>query len=100
MRTKYEGIRPAVGYPSLPDHSEKKTLFRLLDVEKNTGISLTENYSMYPGASVSALIFGHPDSKYFNITKISKDQVEDYAKRKNVSIDEVERNLAHNLNYK
>ena len=100
LRTKYEGIRPAVGYPSLPDHSEKKTLFRLLDVEKNTGISLTENYSMYPGASVSALIFGHPDSKYFNITKISKDQVEDYAKRKNVSIDEVERNLAHNLNYK
>lgn len=100
LRTKYEGIRPAIGYPSLPDHSEKKTLFSLLDVEKNTGISLTENFAMAPGASVSGIIFGHQDAKYFNITKVSKDQVEDYAKRKGMSIEEIEKNLAHNLNYK
>ena len=100
LRTKYEGIRPAIGYPSLPDHSEKATLFRLLEVEKNTGITLTENFAMAPGASVSGIIFGHTDAKYFNITKVSLDQVEDYAKRKGVSIEEVERNLAHNLNYK
>lgn len=100
LRTKYDGIRPAIGYPSLPDHSEKKTLFRLLDVEKNTGITLTENYSMAPGASVSGIIYGHKDAKYFNITKVSKDQVEDYAQRKGVSIEDIEKNLAHNLNYK
>ena len=100
LRSKYKGIRPAVGYPSLPDHSEKKTLFKLLDVEKNTGITLTENFAMAPGASVSGLIFGHEDAKYFNITKLCRDQVEDYAKRKGMSIEEIEKNLAHNLSYK
>ncbi len=97
---KYQGIRPAHGYPACPDHSEKDTLFKLMDVTKNAGISLTENYSMYPGASVSGLLFSHPQSKYFYVGKISKDQALDYAKRKNVSIETVEKWLASNLNYK
>ena len=97
---KYQGIRPAHGYPACLDHSEKDTLFKLMDVTKNAGISLTENYSMYPGASVSGLLFAHPQSKYFMVGKISKDQVADYAKRKNVSDDIVEKWLASNLNYK
>ncbi len=97
---KYQGIRPAHGYPACPDHSEKDTLFKLLDVTKNTGISLTENYSMYPAASVSGLMFAHPQSKYFLAGKISGDQAEDYAQRKNVSLETVEKWLASNLNYK
>jgi 5-methyltetrahydrofolate--homocysteine methyltransferase len=97
---KYQGIRPAHGYPACPDHSEKETLFKLLDVTKNTGISLTENYSMYPAASVSGLMFAHPRSKYFLAGKISRDQAEDYAQRKNVSLETVEKWLASNLNYK
>ncbi|UCH14653.1 MAG: methionine synthase, partial [Bacteroidales bacterium] len=97
---KYQGIRPAHGYPACPDHSEKVTLFKLLDATKNAGISLTENYSMYPGASVSGLLFAHPQSKYFPVGKISRDQIIDYAKRKNVSVDTVEKWLASNLNYK
>lgn len=97
---KYQGIRPAHGYPACPDHSEKDTLFKLMDATKNAGISLTENYSMYPGASVSGLLFAHPKSKYFLVGKISKDQVADYAKRKNVSVETVEKWLASNLNYK
>ncbi len=97
---KYQGIRPAHGYPACPDHSEKETLFKLLDATRNTGISLTENYSMYPGASVSGLLFSHPQSKYFFVGKISRDQALDYAKRKNISIGMVEKLLASNINYK
>ncbi len=100
LRMKYEGIRPAIGYPSLPDHSEKKILFDLLNVEENTGVKLTENFAMYPGASVSGLIFGNKDAKYFNLTKLSLDQIEDYADRKGMKVEEVEKLLAHNLNYK
>jgi 5-methyltetrahydrofolate--homocysteine methyltransferase len=100
LRMKYEGIRPAIGYPSLPDHSEKKVLFDLLKVEENTGIELTENYAMYPGASVSGLIFAGERAKYFNLEKLSLDQVEDYAERKAISLEEAERLLGHNLNYK
>ncbi len=97
---KYSGIRPAHGYPACPDHSEKRVLFDLLNAEETTGIKLTENFSMMPAASVSGLIFAHPQSRYFFIDKISPDQVEDYAKRKNVTPSEVERWLASNLNYK
>ncbi len=97
---KYQGIRPAHGYPACPDHSEKETLFSLLEAEKNTGICLTENFSMYPAASVSGLIFAHPESKYFFVGKIGRDQVDDYSKRKDVSTGTVEKWLASNLNYK
>ena len=96
---KYRGIRPAHGYPACPDHSEKQTLFKLLDAEKNAGISLTESFSMVPAASVSALLFSHPESKYFFIGKIGKDQVEDYAGRKQESIERIESWLASDLNY-
>jgi 5-methyltetrahydrofolate--homocysteine methyltransferase len=97
---KYQGIRPAYGYPACPDHSEKETLFRLLDAEKLTGISLTENFSMYPAASVSGLFFAHPESRYFFVGKISVDQAEDYAKRKGTDPQTIEKWLASNLNYK
>ncbi|MBN2610697.1 MAG: methionine synthase [Bacteroidales bacterium] len=96
---KYQGIRPAHGYPACPDHSEKETLFNLLGATKKTGISLTESYSMYPAASVSGLVFAHPQSKYFFVDKISRDQAEDYARRKGVTVDQVEKWLASNLNY-
>ena len=98
FREKYEGIRPAHGYPACPDHSEKETLFRLLECEKY-GISLTENYAMVPAASVSGLIFAHPESRYFFVGKVGKEQVETYAKRKGISIDKAEQLLASNLNY-
>ncbi len=98
FREKYSGIRPAHGYPACPDHSEKEVLFKLLEAEKY-GISLTENYSMVPAASVSGLIIAHPGSKYFFVGKIGKDQVEDYAHRKSLSTSEVELLLASNLNY-
>ncbi len=96
---KYKGIRPAHGYPACPDHSEKLTLFNLLNVEKNAGIKLTESFSMVPAASVSGLIFAYPDSKYFFVDKISKDQIKDYSLRKNVPIETIEIWLASNLNY-
>ena len=96
---KYQGIRPAHGYPACPDHSEKLTLFNLLDAENNAGITLTENFSMYPAASVSGLIFAHPLSKYFYVGKIGRDQVKDYAKRKKADQKTVEKWLASNLNY-
>lgn len=96
---KYKGIRPAHGYPACPDHSEKSVLFDLLKAEK-LGINLTESFSMTPAASVSGLIFSHPQSRYFFIDKISRDQVEDYAKRKGVTPEIVEKWLASNLNYK
>ena len=82
---KYKGIRPAHGYPACPDHSEKETLFQLLDAEKNTGITLTESFSMYPAASVSGLIFAHPQSRYFFVGNISPDQVQDYALQKGIA---------------
>ncbi|QDT02692.1 Methionine synthase [Rubripirellula lacrimiformis] len=96
---KYRGIRPAAGYPACPDHTEKRTLFDLLDAEKNTGIELTSSYAMYPGASVSGLYFGHPESRYFSVDRMTKDQMESYAQRKGLPIKEVERWLASNLAY-
>jgi 5-methyltetrahydrofolate--homocysteine methyltransferase len=95
---EYKGIRPAPGYPACPDHTEKKLLFELLDAGK-VGITLTESYAMYPGAAVSGFYFSHPDSRYFGLGKIEKDQVEDYAKRKGMSVTEVEKWLAPNLAY-
>ncbi len=99
LKEEYQGIRPAPGYPACPEHSEKKTLFDLLEVEKNTGISLTTSFAMYPGASVSGFYFAHPQSKYFAVGKISRDQVTDYAKRKNCSFEQAEKLLNSNLNY-
>ena len=96
---KYRGIRPAPGYPACPDHTEKATLWRLLDVEKNTGIKLTESFAMWPGSSVSGFYFAHPESRYFSVGKIDRDQVADYAARKGMSVSEVERWLAPNLGY-
>ena len=98
LREEYSGIRPAHGYPACPDHSEKAVLFELLDAPSQ-GIRLTENYSMFPAASVSGLIFAHPESRYFFVGKIGRDQVEDYARRKNLSVSQVESLLASNLNY-
>jgi 5-methyltetrahydrofolate--homocysteine methyltransferase len=97
---KYQGIRPAFGYPACPDHSEKGTLFRLLDAENAIGISLTESFMMYPAASVSGLFFAHPESRYFFVGKISPDQAEDYARRKGTDLQTIEKWLASNLNYK
>ncbi|MHA8073484.1 methionine synthase [Aquirufa sp. HETE-40SA] len=96
---KYEGIRPAPGYPACPDHTEKKRLFELLDAEKQIGIQLTESYAMYPASAVSGFYFSHPESTYFGLGKIAKDQVTDYAKRKGMSLDDVERWLSPVLNY-
>jgi len=95
---KYDGIRPAPGYPACPDHTEKKLLFELLDANK-VGITLTESYAMYPGAAVSGFYFSNPNSKYFGLGKIEKDQVEDYARRKGMSVQEIEKWLAPNLSY-
>lgn len=99
IHEKYRGIRPAHGYPSCPDHTEKQILFDLLDVHKNASISLTENFAMHPAASVSGLYFSHPEAKYFVIGKIGKDQVADYARRKQMDISQIERWLSPNLNY-
>lgn len=96
---KYKGIRPAPGYPACPEHTEKATLFELLQVENQTGIKLTESFAMYPAASVSGWYFGHPSSKYFGLGNVSKDQVEDYADRKGMSIPDAERWMAPFLNY-
>ena len=96
---KYRGIRPAPGYPACPDHTEKGTIWRLLDVEANTGMRLTESFAMWPGSSVSGLYFAHPQSRYFSLGKIDRDQVADYAARKGLSVAEVERWLGPNLNY-
>ena len=95
----YQGIRPAPGYPAQPDHTEKTTLFRLLDATNTTGVELTESYAMWPGSSVSGLYIGHPDSYYFGVAKVERDQVEDYAQRKGMSIEDVERWLGPILNY-
>jgi 5-methyltetrahydrofolate--homocysteine methyltransferase len=99
IREKYRGIRPAAGYPACPDHAEKRTLFDLLDAEKNAGIKLTESFAMHPGASVSGLYFSHPDAKYFGVGQIGRDQVVDYATRRGESVAAVEKRLAPNLDY-
>ncbi len=99
IREKYRGIRPAPGYPACPDHSEKEKLFRLMDVTDNIGIELTEGFAMTPMAAVSGYYFGHPDSKYFVVGKLGKDQVEDYAERKGVSVEQAEKFLRPNLDY-
>ena len=96
---KYQGIRPAPGYPAQPDHTEKATLFRLLDAEKTAGVTLTESYAMWPGSSVSGMYYSHPESYYFGVGKIERDQVDDYATRKGWSVSEAERWLAPVLNY-
>jgi len=99
IRERYRGIRPAAGYPACPDHTEKRTLFDLLEAEKNCGIKLTESFAMHPGASVSGLYFSHPEAKYFGVGKIAHDQVEDYAARTGASVGEIEKRLAPNLAY-
>ena len=99
LKIKYQGIRPALGYPACPEHSEKENLFKLIDAEE-IGISLTEHFAMYPNASVSGQYFVHPESRYFSLEKIGKDQVEDYAHRKNESVEFIEKFLPTNLNYK
>jgi len=99
IQEKYRGIRPAAGYPACPDHTEKGTLWRLLDVENNTGMMLTESFAMWPGSSVSGLYLAHPEAQYFGLGKIERDQVLDYRERKGMSLAEVERWLASNLNY-
>jgi 5-methyltetrahydrofolate--homocysteine methyltransferase len=99
IREKYRGIRPAAGYPAYPDHTEKWILWDLLGVEKSTGIKLTESCAMWPGASVSGLYFAHPDSKYFAVGKLGRDQVLDYHLRKRMDLREVERWLGPYLNY-
>jgi 5-methyltetrahydrofolate--homocysteine methyltransferase len=99
IQEKYRGIRPAPGYPACPDHTEKGPLWRLLDVEINTGMRLTESFAMWPGSSVSGLYFAHPESRYFSLGKIERDQVADYAQRKAMSVAVVERWLGQNLNY-
>lgn len=96
---KYQGIRPAPGYPACPDHTEKALLWDLLDAEKHTGICLTESFAMYPTASVSGLYFAHPKSKYFGVGKVSRDQVTDLAQRKDMKVEELERWLSPSLNY-
>jgi 5-methyltetrahydrofolate--homocysteine methyltransferase len=96
---KYRGIRPAAGYPACPDHTEKGPLWRLLDVQANTGMLITESFAMWPGSSVSGLYFAHPESRYFSLGKIDRDQVGDYSVRKGMSTAEVERWLGPNLNY-
>ena len=96
---QYAGIRPAPGYPAQPDHTEKATLFRLLDAENSAGVKLTESFAMWPGSSVSGLYFSNAESYYFGVGKIERDQVEDYAARKGMAVAEVERWLAPVLNY-
>ena len=99
IKEKYQGIRPAPGYPACPDHTEKAALFRLLNPEENAGLTLTENFAMFPSAAVSGWYFSHPESKYFGLGKIDKDQVEDISARKGEEVHVMERWLAPNLNY-
>jgi 5-methyltetrahydrofolate--homocysteine methyltransferase len=99
IKERYQGIRPAPGYPACPDHTEKRTLFDLLRVESHAGISLTESYAMLPTASVSGYYFWRPEAQYFGVGKIERDQVQDYAARKGMTVGDVERWLAPNLNY-
>ncbi|MCG6971255.1 MAG: methionine synthase [Gammaproteobacteria bacterium] len=99
IHEQYRGIRPAPGYPACPDHTEKALLWQLLDVQENTGIALTESFAMYPAASVSGFYFSHPEARYFALGKINRDQVESYAQRKSMTVQEMERWLAPNLGY-
>jgi len=99
IKEKYRGIRPAPGYPACPDHTEKTGLFTLLNARQNAGIDLTDSMAMMPASSVSGYYFAHPESQYFGIGKISKDQVKDYAKRKDMDLRMAERWLAPNLAY-
>ena len=99
IKEEYQGIRPAPGYPACPEHTEKRTLWNLLDVEKNAGISLTESCAMNPGAAVSGYYFSHPESRYFGVSEIGRDQVTDYAERKGMSLEEAEKWLSPNLSY-
>ncbi|MCK5481994.1 MAG: methionine synthase, partial [Gammaproteobacteria bacterium] len=99
VREKYQGIRPAAGYPACPEHTEKGTLWQLLDAEKNIGTSLTESYAMNPPASVSGLYFASPEAKYFTVGNINREQVQDYAKRKGMSVEEAEKWLGPILGY-
>ena len=99
IKERYDGIRPAAGYPAQPDHTEKRILFDLLEVEDTTGITLTESFAMHPAASVSGLYFAHPEADYFNVGNLRKDQIRDYAERKGMSVEEVEKWLSPNLNY-
>ncbi|MEK1924344.1 MAG: vitamin B12 dependent-methionine synthase activation domain-containing protein, partial [Rhizobium giardinii] len=95
----YAGIRPAPGYPAQPDHTEKATLFRLLNAEEEIGVTLTESFAMWPGSSVSGLYIGHREAYYFGVAKVERDQIEDYAARKDMPIEDVERWLGPILNY-
>jgi 5-methyltetrahydrofolate--homocysteine methyltransferase len=99
IKEAYQGIRPAPGYPACPDHTEKRIIFDLLDAEKETGIILTESYAMYPASAVSGYYFSNPESKYFGLGKVEKDQVVEYAKRKNMPLEEIEKWLSPNLSY-
>jgi 5-methyltetrahydrofolate--homocysteine methyltransferase len=99
VREEYRGIRPAPGYPACPDHTEKATLWRLLDVERSTGIRLTESFAMHPQAAVSGWYFSHPEARYFQVGRIDADQVADYARRKGISVADAERWLAPLLGY-
>ncbi len=99
IKGRYRGIRPAPGYPACPDHTEKATLFKLLEADKNAAIELTESFAMMPAASVSGLYFSRPDSRYFGVGRIGKDQAQDYARRKGLPLAEAEKWLAPNLGY-
>jgi 5-methyltetrahydrofolate--homocysteine methyltransferase len=100
LKESYRGIRPAIGYPSCPDHDDKLTLFRLIDPDKLTGIELTDTLAMHPGASVAGLYFAHPESRYFQVGRVSEEQIKDYARRRGVSMQHAEKQLATHLNYK
>jgi 5-methyltetrahydrofolate--homocysteine methyltransferase len=99
IHEKYQGIRPAAGYPACPEHTEKGTLWQLLDVEANIGMTITESYAMLPTAAVSGLYFANAASRYFTVGKLNHDQIEDYAQRKGWSVEEAEKWLAPNLGY-
>ena len=99
IKERYRGIRPAPGYPAFPDHTEKRTLFDLLQAEPNAAVQLTENYAMIPASSVCGLYFSHSAARYFSVGKVNRDQVEDYGRRKGLRVEEVERWLAPNLAY-
>jgi 5-methyltetrahydrofolate--homocysteine methyltransferase len=99
LREEYRGIRPAPGYPACPEHTEKRTIWELLDAEENAGISLTESCAMTPGAAVSGYYFSHPESTYFGVAEIGRDQVADYAERKGWTLQEAEKWLSPNLAY-
>ena len=99
IRERYRGIRPAPGYPACPDHTEKALLWSLLEPDRTIGLVLTESYAMFPAAAVSGWYFSHPESRYFGVGKIGRDQMEDYARRKDMTMKELERVMPHSLGY-